>query len=263
MSTVLVTAATGTVGRHLVPQLAERGATVRTHDRSRAIDPQLVGVDAVFLACPNVPEQIAYECGVIDAAARAGVSRVVKLSARGAAPGSPVAFWDWHARIEQHLAGSGVPAAVLRPGFSMVNLLGSLELVRTAGILPLPAGEARVAMIDPADVATAAAVALDADQRLRLYELTGPAAIGFDEVAAGLTRAVGREVRYVDVPTEDAVAGLVASGVPDFAAAQIGNVFAALRDGAQAEVTDDLERLTGRVGGGLGRFLRNELARAA
>ena len=172
---------------------------------------------------------------MIDAAARAGVSRVVKLSARGAAPGSPVAFWDWHARIEQHLAGSGVPAASSGRASRWSNLLGSLELVRTAGILPLPAGGARVAMIDPADVATAAAVALDAEiNHSASYELTGPAAIGFDEVAAGLTRAVGREVRYVDVPTEDAVAGLVASGVPDFAAAQIGNVFAALREGAQA-----------------------------
>lgn len=263
MRTVLVTAATGTVGRLLVPQLAERGMTVRIHDRSRPIGPQLAGVDAVFLACPNVSEQVAYESRVIDAAAGAGVRRLVKLSARGAAPGSSVAFWDWHARIEQHLAGSGLPAVVLRAGFSMANLLGSLELARTAGLLPLPAGEARVAMIDPTDVATAAACALDADQPLRTYELTGPVAIGFDEVAAGLTRAVGREVRYVDVPTENAVAGLVGSGVPDFAAAQIGNVFAALRDGAQAEVTDDLERLTGRVGGGLGRFLRHALTRAA
>ncbi|HYI59205.1 MAG TPA: NmrA family NAD(P)-binding protein [Microlunatus sp.] len=263
MRTVLITAATGTVGRRLVPQLAQQGATVRIHDRSQPIEPQLSGIDAVFLACPNLPEQVAYECGVIDAAARAGVRRLVKLSARGAASNSSVAFWDWHARIEQHLAGSGVPAVVLRPGFSMANLLGSLELVRTAGILPLPAGEARVAMIDPNDVATAATAALDQDQALGTYELTGPAAIGFDEVAAALSRSVGREVRYVDVPTEDAVAGMVAGGVPDFAAVQIGNVFAALRDGAQAQVTDDLERLTGRSGGGLGEFLRNELARVA
>ena len=80
-----------------------------------------------------------FECAVIDAAARAGVGRLVKLSARGAAAGSAVTFWDWHARIEQHLADSGVPAVVLRPGFSMANLLGSADPVRHTGVLPLPA----------------------------------------------------------------------------------------------------------------------------
>ena len=168
------------------------------------------------------------------------------------ASGSSVAFWDWHARIEQHLAGSGVPAVVLRPGFSMANLLGSLEPVRTAGILPLPAGEARVAMIDPTTWRPQRLLRSTRINPLGTYELTGPAAIGFDEVAAALSRSVGREVRYVDVPTEDAVAGMVAGGVPDFAAVQIANVFAALRDGAQAEVTDDLRAADRPFGWGSG-----------
>lgn len=260
--TVLVTAATGTVGRLLVPLLAER-VPVRVFDRSRPTGPQLAGVDAVFLACPNVGEQVAYECGVIDRAADAGVARLVKLSARGAAIGSPVAFWDWHARIEQHLAGTDLQTVVLRPGFSMTNLLAQLGLVRSTGLLPLPAGQARVAMIDPADVALAASVALTGDVRPGAYELTGPAPVGFVEVAAGLTRAVGREVRYVDVPPADAVAAMVAGGVPAVVAQQIGNVFAALRDGAQDEATDDLERLTGGPGGGLAEFLRREAGLAA
>jgi len=263
MQTVLVTAAAGNVGRHLVPVLRDRGAIVRVHDRSRSIDRQLAGVDAVFLACPNVPEQVSYECSLIDATVRAGVPRLVKLSARGAQPGSPVAFWDWHARIEEHLADSGSAAVVLRPGFSMANLLAQLGVVRTAGVLPAPAGDARVAMIDPHDVAVAAAVALLADPPLGSHELTGATAIGFEEVAAALSRATGRQVRYLDVPSDQAVAGLVAAGMPEFAAEQIGNVFAALRNGAQAETTPDLERLIGRPGGGLGRYLRQSLAEQA
>ena len=59
--------------------------------------------------------------------------RIVKLSARGAAIGSPVAYWDWHAAIEEHLAASGVPAVVLRPGFLMTNLFAAAEQVRTPG----------------------------------------------------------------------------------------------------------------------------------
>src|SRR5215211_9093249 len=81
------------------------------------------GVDRVFLACANVPRQVEFENGVIDAARQAGVRRIVKLSALGAEIGSPVAFWDWHGRIEEHLLTSGIPAVVLRPTFSMTNLL--------------------------------------------------------------------------------------------------------------------------------------------
>lgn len=259
-STVLVTAAGGTVGRHLVPQLHNRGTKVRMHDRSRPIAPQLSGVDAVFLACPNVPEQVAYECAIVDAAAAAGIGRIVKLSARGARRGSRVAFWDWHAGIEQHLAALGVQAVVLRPGFSMANLLGNLDTVRDHGVLPVPAGDARVAMIDPVDVAACATAALLDDVPSGCYEPTGSAAIGFAEVAAALTAAVGHQVHFVDVPPEQAAPAMIANGVPAFAAEQISHVFAELRAGVQGEITHDVQRLTGRRPGSLVRFLARTVA---
>ena len=140
MHTILVTGATGNVGSAVVAELGDRGlpvrAFVRDPDRAAAIlgpdvelavgdfpDPAsiraaLEGIEVVFLACANVPPQVEYEIRVIDAAARAGVRRLVKLSALGAAPGSRVAFWDWHARIERHLEASGVPWVNLRPATS-------------------------------------------------------------------------------------------------------------------------------------------------
>jgi uncharacterized protein YbjT (DUF2867 family) len=260
-STVLVTAATGTVGRHLVPLLERRGATVRAYDRGADPGPQLVGVAAVFLACPNVETQIAYETALIDAAASAGVGRLVKLSARGAALDSPVAFWDWHARIERHLASSGLPAIVLRPGFSMANLLAQLEPVQTSGVLPVPAADARVAMIDPVDVAAVAAVALsDPEVPVGAYELTGPTAVDFAHVARSWAAAVGRAVSYLDVPPDQAVPAMVAAGLPAFVAEQIATVFAALRSGAQTGVTDDVRQLTGRSPRTIDDFLAEALA---
>ena len=84
--------------------------------------------------------------------------RLVKLSALGAEAGSPVAFWDWHARIERHLEASGVPWVVLRPRYYMTNLLGFVETVRSAGAVFAPAEGLKIPMIDPRDVgATAAA----------------------------------------------------------------------------------------------------------
>jgi uncharacterized protein YbjT (DUF2867 family) len=89
-----------------------------------------------------VPSQVEHEKTLIDAAAGAGVRRVVKLSALGAEVGSPVAFWDWHGRTEDHLRASGVPAVVLRPAYFMTNLLGAArEALVGAGMPEFVAGQ--------------------------------------------------------------------------------------------------------------------------
>lgn len=278
--TVLVTGATGAVGSRLVPLLAERGVDIRALIRRptvsippslrlhpalgdfsdpTSLDTALVGVDAVFLACANVPEQVAYETAVIDAAARGGVSRLVKLSARGAASDASVAFWRWHAEIEDRLLGSGVPAVILRPGFSMTNLLAAAESVRTAGLLAAPAGAARIAMIDPSDVAAVATEALLGDDRQlgRTYTITGPESIGYERVATELSRVTGREVRFMDVSPEAAVGAMTGAGLPRFVAEQIGAVFAALREGAQATTTETVVELTGRRPRAFGEFVED------
>ena len=138
MTRILVTGATGNVGRTVTSLLADNPAVrVRALVRDAvasasslpptaelavgdftdpdSLDAALDGVDAVYLACGNVVGQVDHECTVIDRAAAAGVRRLVKLSARGAEIGSPVAFWHWHALIEAHLTASGIPSVVLRP----------------------------------------------------------------------------------------------------------------------------------------------------
>jgi uncharacterized protein YbjT (DUF2867 family) len=268
--TVLVSGATGSVGSRLVGLVAERDADVRALVRRPAgvrvlaenpriqpvfgdfsdpasLERALIGVDAVFLACGNVPDQIAYESALIDAAAGAGVRRLVKLSARRAAADASVAFWRWHAEIEDRLLGSGVPWVILRPGFSMANLFAAAEPVR-GGLLVAPAGGAEIAMIDPVDVASVAAEALlGQDRHLgRRYTITGPEAIDYERVAAELSLVAGRDVRFVDVPPETAVSAMTGAGLPPFVAEQIAAIFRALRGGAQASITDTVAELTGR-----------------
>ena len=87
----------------------------------------LKGVDHLFLTSADGPQKVAHETAMIDAAAAAGVSQVVKLSTLGAQVGSPLPPFDWHGRIEQHLWRSEVPAVVLRASFYMSNLLGAAE----------------------------------------------------------------------------------------------------------------------------------------
>jgi len=268
MTTILVTGATGSVGARLVNELRTKGQNVRAlvHHPYHAAkldgsgaqlvladfaDPTSVraaldGVDAVFLACGNVPDQVAYECAVIDEAKGAGVQRIVKLSARGAAVGSRVAYWDWHGLIERRLQASGMAATVLRPSFLMTNLLAA------AGANTIPccctglAAGARISMVDPRDVAAVAAVALTTTgHQGRTYVLTGPVAITYQQVAQDLSAATGRSIDFVDIPPEVATVALIEAGLPQFAAEQVVTVFGELRAGVQWETTDTVRVLTG------------------
>jgi uncharacterized protein YbjT (DUF2867 family) len=283
MQKILVSGATGNVGSRVVRELRERGASVRAfvRDRDRAagmlgedvelavgdfgdhasIRAALEGVEGVFLACSNQPRQVEYENRVIDAARGAGVRRIVKLSAHGAGIGSPVAFWGWHARIEDHLRASGVPSVVLRPTFSMANLFASAEAVKHTGKLFVPAGDAGIAMIHPQDVAAVAAVALLEDgHEGEPYTLTGPEAITFFQVARYLREALGHEVEYLNVPDETALQGMVEQDLPEFVAGQIVTVFGILRGGAQERTTGTVQTLTGRKPRGFSDFAREHAA---
>lgn len=118
---------------------------------------------------------------MIDETERSGARRIVKLSARGAAEGSPVAYWHWHAMIERHLRMSSTPATVLRPRFLMTKLLGAAEGVRHQGMLFAPAADARIAMIHPGDVAAVALTESGHDGRT--YVLTGPEAMTYQRAS--------------------------------------------------------------------------------
>ena len=266
--TILITAATGTVGRSLVSDLAAAGARlrvlVRDPDRARELlppeveiatggfsDPSSIaaavsGVRQVFLASPNHPQQVDWECAVIDAARDAGVRRVVKLSAHGARRGSDVAFWDAHARIEDHLEGSGLDWAVLRPTTYATNLLASLDAVAD-GVLPAPAAGARVAFIDPADVAAvAAAVLLRSRWTRHVLTLTGPEVLTFAEAAAVLSDLLRRPVAFVPVPDDAARAVVMAAGAPEWFADNLVRVFGHLRAGVADLTTHTVLELTAR-----------------
>jgi uncharacterized protein YbjT (DUF2867 family) len=276
--TILTTGATGTVGRHLVRLLRERGAPVRAlvRDRDRAADllgsdvdlavgdfadrassvSALNGVSTVYLACANHPAQVAWETALIDTAVAAGVSRIVKLSAIDAAIGSPVAFADAHGRIEQHLRASGVDHVLLKPAFMMTNLLAAADGVRQAGAIFLPGAGAKVAMIDPRDIAEVAAIALTRSVAREL-ELTGPAAVTFDDVAEQVSAVAGRRIGFIPVPDDAAVAQLVGTGAPEWFATNLVTQFGLLRQGTQAEARDTVRRVLGREPRSLAEFVRD------
>jgi uncharacterized protein YbjT (DUF2867 family) len=287
MTTVLVTGASGNVGGHVVRELVARGVSVRAfvRDPRRAADRlgagvdlavgdfadlasvrrAMKGVDSVFVTSSNGPDEVAHENAVVDAAAAEWVRRIVKLSALGAEVGSPLMFADAHARIERHLLECGVPSVVLRASFFMSNLFASADTIREAGTIVAPAADAKIAMIDPRDIAAVAAAVLVDDgppadggcDGGRSYVLTGPRAVTYTEVAADLSTVLGREVRYVDVPDEAARAGMLASGAPEWLADSLVVLYGLLRDGLAAHPTADVRTLTGREPRTFAEFARD------
>jgi uncharacterized protein YbjT (DUF2867 family) len=211
-----------------------------------------------LLCTPNDPEQVRREVTVIDAAAEAGVGLVVKIGAIGAHDDSPLVFWMAHARIEQYLRSSGLPAVVLRPSMYMTNLLATAETVRRTGCLFAPAGDARISLIDPRDVAATAAVVLTEDGHDgHAYTLTGPDALTHHDVAMQLTSATGRPVEYVDVPDIAAREAMAAAGMPDWFADQLIILWGQLRQGAGETTTDTVRVLTGQAPRRVAEFARD------
>lgn len=283
--TVLVLGGTGMIGSQVVRSLVDRGhaarALVRDPGRAAgvfgddvpvavgdladpaAVEAALVDVDRVLLCVGNRPDQADLETAAVDACRSSGVRRVVKISARGAAIGSPVPFWDQHARIEDHLWRSGLEAVVLRPSTYASNLLASAESVTAVGRLFAPAGSAPIAFVDPRDVAAVAVTALlDPVHDGHTYTLTGPESLTFEQVASRWSQIVGRPVEYVDIPDDAARASMIGIGIPPWIADGIGAVFRQLRQGVAAPVTDQVERLLGRPAGSVDGFLRTFAAAA-
>jgi uncharacterized protein YbjT (DUF2867 family) len=278
--TILVTGANGTIGSAVVRDLRRNGLATRAFVRNpacahavlgdevelatgdladpRSIRTALRGVQRLLLCTPNDPEQARREIAVIDAAVEAGVRLVVKVGAIGARDDSPLAFWAAHARIERHLRSSGLPAVVLHPSMYMTNVLAAAETIRQTGRLFAPAGDAKISLIDPRDVAATAAVVLTEDGHDgHAYTLTGPDALTHHDIAAHITSATGRPVEYVEVPDSAARAAMVAAGMSDWLADQVIVLWGQLRQGAGETTTDSVRTLTGQAPRGVAEFVRN------
>lgn len=270
---ILVTGATGQVGREVVRRLAGEAPVrvlVRDPDAAPAgveiaaggfdDEPALArataGVETLFLAGRDNPDQVGQHGRVLAAARQAGIRHVVKLSAVAAAADSPVALMRWHAATEAQLRTSGFRWTFLRPHLYMQNLLRFAAEVAERRTLTAPMGDGRYPLVDTRDVAAAAAAVLrepEAHEGM-VYALTGPRALAYAEVAGAIAAVVGHAVEYRAADPAGFRASLTAAGIPAWRADDLAAIASAYTDDDN-RVRDDLPALIGRPATPVERFL--------
>jgi uncharacterized protein YbjT (DUF2867 family) len=145
------------------------------------------------------------------------------------------------------LAASGLPYTILQPNSFHQNLLWSAATIKDQGAFYLPVGEARQSLVDVRDIAAVAvAVLTGSGHEGQTYEITGPESLSYHDVAAKLSAALGKPVNYVPVPPEAALDSMLKSGMPEWNARAVTDLYGAFATGAYARTTDTAGRLTGK-----------------
>jgi uncharacterized protein YbjT (DUF2867 family) len=267
---VLVTGATGLNGSHLVRLLSSRGIPVRALVRNptrgaalaglpnvelvegdmarpETLSEPLKGVDRAMLISSSDPAMLEIQSNFIDAARKAGVQHVVKLSGIMPDTDSPFRFARMHGEIELKLQRSGIAFTHLRAGEFMHAYFRQVPTIVSQGAVLLPMEDARIASIDINDIAEVAAKTLtEPGHEGKTYPLTGPEALTMAEVAEKLSAATGRPIRYVNVPPEEARKAQLARGVPEYTADALAELFAERRKGKESQVWPTTEEILGR-----------------
>jgi NAD(P)H dehydrogenase (quinone) len=280
--TIVVTGATGHLGRLVVESLLERGVAphdIRAAGRTAAkltglaargvqtavIDfekpetlvPAFQGADALLLVSGSeVGKRLPQHTNAIDAAVKAGVGRIVYTSAPHA-DDTGLVLAPEHAATERLLTESGLPVTVLRNNWYTENYAGQVDTAAASGAIVASTGDGRVASATRKDYAEAAAVVLSTPGHDgAVYELSGDTAWSFSDLAATIGDIVGREVEFRGVTPDEHRAILLGAGLDEATAGFVVALDGNIRDGALADATTTLSELIGRPSTSLADGLR-------
>ncbi len=274
-STILVTGASGQLGRAIVRHLLEsqnvdptriiavtrdtakladlaaRGVVVRAGDfRDPApLAEAFEGADKVLvISGADVGQRLAQHKAAVDTAVKAGAKRIAYTSMPNPEPGNSVIFAPEHYGTEQAVKETGLPYTIFRNGWYQENLLMSLPQALASGQWYTATGQGRVAHAARDDIAAAIAGALASDEGESVtYTLTGPEALTTDEIAARASKALGKPLEVVHVTDEQLAGGMKAAGVPEAVIPMIVSFDTNTRKGGIDIVTGDIEKLSGRA----------------
>jgi uncharacterized protein YbjT (DUF2867 family) len=265
---ILVTGATGNIGRELTRELDATGAPFRVfvRDPARAaglpgsaervigdlddpatLVPALQGADRLFLLVPGIGT--AHTASAVAAAQAAGVRHIVHLSSFNVLGDPMPAMGRWHHEREEIVRASGIPATIMRPGGFTTNALEWAPAIRAGGCVPDPVGPGRYSVIDPADIAAVAALVLTGDgHQGQEYVLTGEELLTVAEQVRIIGKVIGRDIEVREAGTpEEALRSRYPGGAPPALAAAILEGFALMRADTTGFRTGTARRLLGRA----------------
>jgi uncharacterized protein YbjT (DUF2867 family) len=262
---VLVLNGTGKIGRRVAVRLTERGLPVRIGSRSAeprfdwedpsSWAPALDGVGSAYVShhFDAIPGAGTVLGSFAELAVERGVSRLVLMAGRGEEEAE---------RAAQAVRDSGAELTVLHSTWFAQNFSEEFwtEMVQ-AGEVALPAGQTPEPFVDADDVADVAVAALTDDRHIgEVYELTGPRLLTFAEAIEEISRAVGREVRYIPISIEEFAAGAAAQGVPSDVVEMLTYLFGEVLDGRNAHLAGGVQRALGREPRDFGAYARDAAA---
>ncbi len=282
---ILITGSTGLNGSELVIRLLKRGVPLRAMTRNprqgagpflnwrrrrsrrgghgsipRPSGKRFRGWTAPCLISSSVPFHALSRTetnSLIEAAKKAGVRHIVKLSGIIPELDSPFRFARMHAEIEKRLEASGMAYTHLRCGEFMPSYFRQVRLIVAQSRILLPMEEARIASIDVGDIAEAAADCLtQSGHEGKAYPLTGPEALNMSEVDEKLSAVTGKNIQYINVSPEKAREGRLAAGMPPYLADALDELFAERRKGKESQVSPVLQDVFHRPGTRFDEFAR-------
>lgn len=269
--TILITGASGNLGRLVIDRLLARGATpsdiiagardpqkitdlqergVRVervdYDDPATVAAAMDGVDRVLLISGSeVGRRIPQHQAVIDAAVAARVDLFAYTSVTKADTSS-IPLAPEHLATEQAITASGLPAVILRNNWYTENFAPTLERARATGVLAASVGEGRIPAASRADYADAAAAVLLSDGHAgKAYELAGDTALDHHQIAAAMAEVLGRDVAYQPLTTEQHLAALREAGLDEGTAGFVTGIDASIRTGGLEVTGHTLANLTG------------------
>jgi NAD(P)H dehydrogenase (quinone) len=233
-----------------IKDLADRGVVVRRADFADqdSLEAAFAGADKLLLISASVPvdERVANHRRAIDAALAAGVSLVAYTSTLRADTAATI-IGATHRATEDYLRERRVPSVLLRNGWYLENYTGQLPLFLRNGAVIGAVGQGRVSAASRADYAEAAAVTLTtAGHAGAVYELGGDDAFTLAELATAISAAAGKQVTYTDLPADKLARVLTDAGLPAELADVLADADLGLSRGEMFTDAGDLRRLLGR-----------------
>jgi uncharacterized protein YbjT (DUF2867 family) len=193
-----------------------------------------------------------------NAAKSAGARHLLRMSILVANPDSPLAIGKWHGEADQNVANSGIPYTIIRPAYFMQNIMGFARMIASDSAFPGVMGDGKIGVIDTRDIGNVAATVLtNGGHEGKTYPLTGPEALSMSGLAQILSAVLGKEVKYMNVSQEDAKAGMMAMGMPDWMADGWVAIAMMISTGSADMVTPMVKEVTGEEPRSFERFARD------